>query len=136
MPNSLLDTDTLSEIMRGVNPAVCRAANHYLTQFGCFQLSLITRFEILRGLKSSGASRRLTDFDAFCAVNEVLPITDEIVVRAADFYAHLRRNAQLISDADLLIAATAQIHGLVLVTSNTAHFSRIPGLSLACWSRP
>ena len=37
---------------------------------------------------------------------------------------------QLISDADILLAATALTHGTILVTENAAHFSRIPGLRI------
>ncbi len=33
-------------------------------------------------------------------------------------------------------AATAMEHGFALVTSNTAHFSRIAGLVLECWTTP
>jgi len=65
----------------------------------------------------------------------VLPITDEILVRAADLYAFLYQAGQLIGDADLIIAATALSEGLVLVTSNTSHYSRIPDLSLDCWTQ-
>jgi hypothetical protein len=39
-------------------------------------------------------------------------------------------------DADLLIAATAMEHGLVLVSGNTSDFSWITGLTLADWRQP
>jgi tRNA(fMet)-specific endonuclease VapC len=38
-----------------------------------------------------------------------------------------------ISDADILIAATALKHNLVMVTENVQHFRRIPGLSIESW---
>lgn len=56
MRASLLDTDTLSEIMKGRDAGVSRRASEYLMQFGVFTFSLITRYEILRGLKASNAS--------------------------------------------------------------------------------
>lgn len=65
----------------------------------------------------------------------MLPLTDEVVVRAADLYADLRARGQLISDADLLIAGTALTHDLVLVTNNLDHFNRIPDLELDTWTR-
>ena len=43
------------------------------------------------------------------------------------------RDILLIGDADILIAATAIEHACVLASNNTAHFSRIPGLSLDNW---
>ena len=135
-PVSLLDTDTLSEVMKGKHATVARKATAYLTQHGTFTFSLITRYEILRGLKAKNAMVQLAAFEARCQSSIVLPITDEIIVRAADFYADLKQRGQLISDADLIIAATADVHGLVLVTSNRAHYRRITGLALDCWTIP
>jgi tRNA(fMet)-specific endonuclease VapC len=65
----------------------------------------------------------------------VLPLTDDIIVQAADLYALLHQAGQLISDADILIAATALKHNLVMVTENVNHFRRIPGLSIESWRR-
>jgi predicted nucleic acid-binding protein len=42
--------------------------------------------------------------------------------------ALLRLQGTLIPDLDLLIAATALQHDLVLLTRNRRHFDRIPGL--------
>ncbi len=97
--------------------------------------SLITRFEILRGLKAS-ATAQLARFEAWCQSHEILPIRDEIIVVAADCYASLYQTGQLIGDADLLIAATALYHGLALATGNVSHFSRIPGLAIEDWTKP
>jgi predicted nucleic acid-binding protein len=37
---------------------------------------------------------------------------------------------------DLMIAATARCHGLVLVTLNAGHFDGIPGLGVETWLAP
>jgi tRNA(fMet)-specific endonuclease VapC len=128
----LLDTDILSALMRGT-PSVLTRAKQYLTKHAEFTFSLITRYEILRGLKAKHASTQLMAFDAFCFQNKVLPMTDAIIVHAADIYAELYSRGQLISDADILIAATAREHDLVLATNNTSHFDRIPGLLIDNW---
>jgi len=44
-----------------------------------------------------------------------------------------RREGKLISDFDLLIAATASTYDLTLVTNNLNHFRRIPNLRLETW---
>jgi len=62
-----------------------------------------------------------------------LPITDAIIVQAAKLYADLHKRGELISDADILIAATAITHGLVVATNNDAHFRRIPNLQIQNW---
>lgn len=71
-----------------------------------------------------------------CRTVEILPVSDAVVVRAADIYADLYRRGLLIGDADILIAATALEHGLPLITRNQNHFRRIAGLSLADWIQP
>ena len=45
----------------------------------------------------------------------------------------LTHAGQLIGPNDLLIAATALAHGAILVTHNTAEFSRVPGLLIEDW---
>lgn len=129
---TLLDTDILSALMRQIPQATSRA-KVYLGDHPQLTISLITRFEILRGLKAKNATSQLVAFEAFCFQNEVLPITDEIVVVAADIYAELYSRRQLIPDADILIAATARHLGLQLATNNQRDFSRISGLQIDNW---
>lgn len=133
MEPALLDTDTLSEIMKGVNASVQDNARRYLTVFRHFTFSMITRYEILRGLKARRATRQLARFEQRCQHSQVLPLTDAIIIQAADLYAVLYQTGQLISDADILIAATALQHDLVMVTENVHHFQRIPGLAIESW---
>ncbi len=94
------------------------------------------RFEILRGRKAKRATAQLAAFDAFCGNNEVLPITDGVIVRAAEIYADLHGRGQLIPDADILIAATAIENALVLATNNLGDFGRIAGLRIDNWLAP
>jgi tRNA(fMet)-specific endonuclease VapC len=131
-PKTLLDTDVLSALMRKT-PAALNRARTYLADNPQLTISLVTRFEILRGLKAKRATAQLAAFDSFCRNNEVLPITDATIVRAADVYADLHARGQLIPDADILIAATAFEHGLVLATNNIADFGRIAGLPIDNW---
>lgn len=129
----LVDTDTLSEVLKLRDLSVARRAREYLDHHRRFHFSIITRFEILRGLLAKAAHRQIERFEIQCRSSVVLPLSDAIIVRAAEFYAHLRGRGELISDADLLIAATAKIHGSDLVTENRDHFGRIPGLNLHSW---
>lgn len=136
MPLALLDTDTLSEIMKGRDPHVQQKARQYLATHGPFRFSILTRYEILRGLKAKHAIHQVALFEQRCQRSHVLPLTDDVIVRAADTYAFLHQRGQLISDADILIAATAMFHGLVLISENVAHFSRIPDLAVESWRVP
>ena len=132
LPQALLDTDILSAIMRK-NPYATQRARSYLESHRQFTFSVITRYEVLRGLLARGATKQLTAFDQLCSASRVLPLTDPIIVRAAAVYADLHRRGELVSDADILIAATAIKHGLVIVTNNEAHFRRIRDLQVVNW---
>jgi len=128
----VLDTDILSAVMRK-NPVVISKARAYLAEHGRFTFSILTRYEILRGLKAKGAVKQAVVFDRFCARNVILPIIDEAVVKAAEIYADLSERGELIGDADILIAASALVHGLGIVTNNEEHFKRIEGLKVENW---
>jgi tRNA(fMet)-specific endonuclease VapC len=54
-------------------------------------------------------------------------------VRAAEIYADLKADGSLIGDADILIAATAMVNDLVVVTNNESHFNRIKDLQVENW---
>jgi tRNA(fMet)-specific endonuclease VapC len=97
---------------------------------------MMTRYEILRGLHAKRAISQLAAFEQFCALNEVLPITDAIIARAASIYGDLHQRGQLIGDADIIIAATTLESGLEIVTNNTSHFARIAGITLQNWLNP
>ena len=58
---------------------------------------------------------------------------DEIVGEAASIYANLYTRGAIIGDADILITATAKVHGLAVSTNNRKHFARIEGIELINW---
>jgi tRNA(fMet)-specific endonuclease VapC len=74
-------------------------------------------------------------FERFCGTCQILPLTDDVVVRAADIYADLKRRGEPIGDADILIGATAAVNGLAVVTNNESHLRRIRGLQVENWLR-
>jgi tRNA(fMet)-specific endonuclease VapC len=45
----------------------------------------------------------------------------------------LEKQGMKIGDMDMFIAATALEEDLILVTGNTEHFERIPGLKIENW---
>ena len=128
----LLDTDILSAIMRK-NPIVIPKSRAYLQEHQRFQFSIITRYEILRGLKAIDAHRRLEAFEQLCLRSTIIHLSDAIISRASDIYADLSNRGELIGDADILIAASALVHGLGLVTNNENHFQRITDLQIENW---
>lgn len=136
MPARLLDTDILSEVLKQKNATVLQNGAVYLQAHQQFTFSAITRYEVRRGLKAKNATRQLQQFEIFCQHSQILPLTDTIFDRAADLWAAANAVGRPQNDADLLIAATALEHGLVLVTGNTNDFSWITGLTLEDWRIP
>lgn len=134
LPEVILDTDILSALMRK-NSNVIANARTYLGQYGQFTISIITRYEILRGLRAKGAAQQEARFEQFCKRNTVLSITDEVIIEAAAIYADLYKRGELIGDADILIAATALVKGFGVATNNEDHFRRITGLHIENWHK-
>jgi tRNA(fMet)-specific endonuclease VapC len=98
-----------------------------------FTLSVITQYEIWRGLRAKDAHKQVHSFNLLCGSSQVLPLTSEVSSRAAELYADLRRRGQLIDDADIPIAATALEHDCGALTHNTAHCRRVSGLHVEDW---
>jgi len=129
----LIDTDTLSEIMKGRDSNIMQKAKEYLKTRGQFRISIITRYEILRGLKAKQAFRQIVLFEERCRKSILYPLIDDIIVKASDIYAYLYKQGRLISDADILIASTALVNNLTLITGNFEHYNRIPDLVSESW---
>jgi len=70
------------------------------------------------------------------AVLDALPIVS-FDAAAAKVYGGLRAaleaSGRSLAEADLRISSTALAHGLVVVTGNTRHFARVPGLAVEDW---
>ncbi len=61
-------------------------------------------------------------------------VFDDAAARAyGDIRADLERRGLPISGNDLLIAAIAMAHDLIVVTHNTAEFQRVSGLQVEDW---
>ena len=133
---TLVDTATLSEVIKGKDERVAQRARDYLDHHLSFTFSILTRYENLRGLMAKEARRQIQRFEEQCQRSRVLPLTDEIVVRAAEIYGDLHRRGGIIGDADTLIAATALVHGLPVTTENVDHFLRVQGLRVESWRAP
>lgn len=63
----------------------------------------------------------------------VLTVTADVGQKFGKLRASLLDQGQGTPDLDLLIAATALVHGLTLVTHNVRDYANIPGLSVDDW---
>jgi tRNA(fMet)-specific endonuclease VapC len=122
---TLLDTDILSEVLKGVNRQVLSRSNTYLQAFGQYTISVITVMEIVRGWHRLQREDRVQRFLAALPTTEVLSVDSSTAELAGRIYADLQRTGQLIGVADSIIAATAIQHDLVLVTGNQSHYQHV-----------
>ena len=132
MKRCTLDTNIITAFLKNDLRVVERVSN-YLELFGKLTINIISYYEILRGLKDLGNQEKLRSFEDFIQANELVLIRKETVEQAAEIYAYLKKDGNLIEDADILMAAISIVEDLVLITNNTSHFNRVKGLSLDNW---
>lgn len=130
----LLDTNIASAAMRGdagIDQRLAQLAP------GQWCISAITRSELRFGVERKPSATRLARvLEAFLSAAEVAPWD----TAAADAHGRLRAALQLrgtpIGVFDEMIGAHGLALGAVVVTDNTRHFARIPGLAIENWLRP
>jgi predicted nucleic acid-binding protein len=132
MSPALVDTDILSEFLRGTEIVVDNAKK-YLENYDSINFSIITYYEILNGLLYKDARNQLKRFLDFAELNKILPLTVSATKRAAEIYANLRKTGEPIGHTDCLIAGVALTNNLQLITNNLGHFRRIEGLEIVNW---
>ncbi len=131
----LLDTDTLSEVLKQQNQNVVANAAAYIGEHGEFAISGMVYFEIARGLRAINATTKLDAFDQLCQSMTIYPVSAEILDLAADLWAKGKQLGKPRTDADVIIAATALNQQRTLVTGNVSHFDWINGLTVASWHK-
>ena len=119
----LLDTNVVSEIRRGRDPNVRAWAE--AVQDAELQLSVLTLGEIRKGIellrgRDPAQAEVFADWlhDLYARFAERILAID---VRIAEEWGRLNAAATR-NTVDSLIAATARVHGLVVVTRNTSDF--------------
>lgn len=124
----LVDSDWLIDTLRGVPTAVEVLDKQRVRGLS---ISIITLGEMYEGIfHDPDSEKRLSELQDVLEGHAILGLTDPIMQVFARTRSALRRSGQLIPDMDLLIASTAIVHDLTLITRNTRHFRRISELTL------
>lgn len=119
----LIDTNVLSELMRALPDAgVLRWLESRQRVNPQLTISVVTVDEIMFGLSWRPTARLLNWFEGFLQHHRILPVTTDIARRAGELRGQLQAHSQTRSQADMLIAATAQVHALTIVTRNVRDF--------------
>lgn len=130
----MLDTDTVSYLIKGKSPAIESRLAALAPSMVC--ISVMTRAELQYGLKRLPPEHRLhLAIRQFLKIVRTLPWDAE----AADWYADIRQqlvsSGQPIGELDMMIAAHSLSAGAVLVANNQRHYERIEApLILENWA--
>ncbi len=116
----LCDTNIISELARRQpNPKVVTWARGVSDVF----LSVVTVEEIYYGLAWKPNDRIERWFENFWRSHcQILPVTNAIAQTSGQLRGHLQQQGKTRSQPDMLIAATAKVHQLTLVTHNIKDF--------------
>lgn len=128
----LLDTNVCIRILNGSSPSV--AARLQTTSPADVRLCAVVKAELVYGARRSGrVDQNLRLLRRFFQPIVSLPFDDRCAEEAAFIRLDLERSGRPVGPNDLLIAATARAHDLVLVTHNTREFGRVAGLRIEDW---
>lgn len=130
----LLDTNVLSELLRKRPlPAVAARVAAARSETLCTSATCV--MELRFGAARHPAGRELWTriVREILPRVRVLPIDTAVAVRAGGLMAALEAEGSPIGTEDVLIAATALVHELRVVTRNVRHFSRVGGLVVESW---
>ena len=131
----MFDTDISSYIMRKKPPTVLAMLETHEQAGDEICISAITYAELLLGAKRSGnPDKHLRLIEAFQErLHYVQPWDAAAAEQFADLQTALFNAGTPIGANDTLIAAHALSLQAVMVTNNTRHFDKVPGLQLENW---
>jgi len=125
----LLDTNIISYYLKGFDSLKKKLSENV----DLLAISIISYYEIVSGLQSINANKRITEFENFCELIDIINLDKASISASCKIYADLKKTGRLIDDIDILIAGIALSNNLVMVTDNTEHFKRIGGLKVENW---
>jgi tRNA(fMet)-specific endonuclease VapC len=127
----LLDTTVCIGVLKGHAGIAARLSQLTPAEV---RLCAVVKAELCYGAwASENPAKNLSTLDRFVTPYLSLPFDDACADSYGRLRAELRRQGMPIGANDLLIAATALAHDLILVTHNTREFSRVPHLRFEDW---
>lgn len=132
----LLDTNVLSEPLRATpDPALIAKIEEHDSELAT---AAVVWHELQFGCRRLPPSRKRRAIESYlreviAATIPILPYDEDAAAWHAEERARLAKTGLVSSFVDGQIAAIARVHDLVLVTSNTAHFTCFSGLRVVDW---
>lgn len=130
MTRFLLDSDVLIRVIRRHSGSLARLKS--LPQ-DSWSISAMTAYELQKGIsKNPNTPSNLIAMELLGSIR-IEAIGERVAKRAANIHADLKSSGITIGTADEFIAAQALEVDATLVTNNTKHFEKVPGLKLESW---
>ena len=129
----LLDTDICSLYLKGDR----RLYGRFIQNGGQLRISAVSAAELFTWvLRAKASPVRLQGLLVLFANSTFLDLTQAVSRKFGEIRAQQLDQGQPTPEMDLLVAATALVHGLTLVTHNVQDYARVPGLSVVDWLAP
>lgn len=125
----IIDSDTLISLVRGQHGVQQKMVHIGLSQCKVSEISLA---ELFVGAYKRNDIKGMGQANYIAQTFEIVRISSHLE-DYAKLRAGLERQGCKLDSMDLFIAASALAEDLTLVTHNTKHFSRVPGLKLEDW---
>lgn len=140
MSGFLIDTNVLSEYNRPGGPDAGVKLWLETTERQTQHVSIITLAEIQKGIELLDQGKRRAQLEQWLAQDleawfsgRVLPVDRQVAMRWASLVAQGSRTGRPLPTVDSLIAATALVHGLTIVTRNAKDFEGIGAATINPW---
>jgi tRNA(fMet)-specific endonuclease VapC len=132
MKKTVLDTDILSLFLRNdIN--VTKNISHYLKKFHKLSFTILTYYEIVKGLTYRNSDKYLKQFIELSKYSEILPLTLKSIEISSKIYSNLRQKGITIGDVDVLIAGICLENKYSLSTNNLKHYKEIENFEIVNW---
>ena len=118
----LIDSNTVIEFLGGILSSSASNRLQDIVELNTHYLSVINQIELLG---FNGPAAEMETLEAFIACCNVLPLSDAVVQKTIEL-----RKAYKIKLPDAVIAATALVHNLKVITRNISDFDKIQGLEV------
>ena len=130
-PRYLLDTDTVSDVVRRPQGVVATRIGAEGERSIC--TSIVVAAELRFGAAKRGSERLSAQLEAVLSALQILPLEEPADRRYGELRRELEQRGESIGPNDMLIAAHALSVGLAVVSGNLREFSRVPGLKVENW---
>ncbi|MFB6145570.1 MAG: type II toxin-antitoxin system VapC family toxin [Candidatus Nanohaloarchaea archaeon] len=122
----MIDTDWAVDYLKGIDEKV-----RFLQNEEELYISALSVGELVEGIEDSDRKEeRMDSLNDFLAGITVLSFTRDTAVEFGKIRNRLRKNGQLIGDIDTMIAATARVNDLEILTDNAQHFNKVDEIEI------